>query len=167
VGNKFVTELIFKIYLFIESWGPIIYWKLVLKNCLKVVLKMMLKCWFIDDENGRRKIDKNRSKMTPYKFVKKRPKNGQNLICHGGVKIIKNRPRGPRTLNYKFFEISALFAKAPPFSTPKIDPQKGPYWKCHSPQIGCAFAPMGGSKKSLFGGSEGGPLGPKIVDTTI
>jgi hypothetical protein len=26
---------------------------------------------------------------------------------------------------------------------------------------------MGGSKMSLFGGSGGGPLGPKNVDTTI
>jgi hypothetical protein len=68
---------------------------------------------------------------------------------------------------YKFFEIPHFFAKAPPLLTPKIDPHKWPYWKTHSPQIGCAFAPMGGSKKSLFGGSEGGPLGPKNVDTTI
>jgi hypothetical protein len=103
--------------------------------------------------------------------VKNRPKNGQKLTCHGGVENRQNRSnltggvRGGSV--YKFFEISALFAKAPPFSTPKIDPHKWPYWKTHSPQIGCAFAPMGGSKMSLFGGSGGGPLGPKIVDTTI
>jgi hypothetical protein len=114
------------------------------KNCLKI------------DQNRRGKID---------------AKNGQKLMCHGGVqkwsKSIKIDRGGPGGSFYKFFENSALFAKAPPFSTPKIDPHKWPYWKTHSPQIGCAFAPMGGSKMSLFGGSEGGPLGPKIVDTTI
>jgi hypothetical protein len=99
--------------------------------------------------------------------VKNRPKIAQNLICHGGVKIDENRPRGPGTPKTEFFEILHFSTKAPHFSTPKIDPQKGPYWKTHSPQIGCAFAPMGGSKMSLFGGSEGGPLGPKNVDTTI
>jgi hypothetical protein len=29
------------------------------------------------------------------------------------------------------------------------------------------FSQNGGPKMSLFGGSEGGPLGPKNVDTTI
>jgi hypothetical protein len=29
------------------------------------------------------------------------------------------------------------------------------------------FCSNGGQKMSLFGGSEGGPLGPKNVDTTI
>jgi hypothetical protein len=56
---------------------------------------------------------------------------------------------------YKFFEISALFAKAPPFSTPNIDPHKGPYGKPHSPPRGCAFAPMGGVKKVTFWGVGG------------
>jgi hypothetical protein len=41
------------------------------------------------------KID---AKMTTLKFVKNRPEIAQKLICHGGVKIVKNRPRGPRTL---------------------------------------------------------------------
>jgi hypothetical protein len=89
----------------------------------------------------------------------------------GGSKIVQNRSKSTGGVRggaiYKFFENSALFAKDPPFSTPKIDPHKWPYWKTHSPQIGCAFAPMGGSKMSLFGGSGGGPLGPKNVDTTI
>jgi hypothetical protein len=65
--------------------------------------------------------------MTPYKFNKKRPKNGQNLICHGGVENDKNRRLGPRTPKTEFFEISALFAKTLHFRTPKIDPHKGPY----------------------------------------
>jgi hypothetical protein len=92
------------------------------------------------------------------------------MVPWGGLKLLKIDffgSGGPGPLFYKFFEILQFFAKAPPFSTPKIDPHKWPYWKTHSPQIGCAFAPMGGSKMSLFGGSEGGPLGPKIVDTTI
>jgi hypothetical protein len=88
----------------------------------------------------------------------------RGLKCPKSTKIDRGGPGGP---NYKFFENSALFAKTLHFRTPKIDPHKGPYWKTHSPQIGCAFAPMGGRKMSLFGGSGGGPLGPKNVDTTI
>jgi hypothetical protein len=105
--------------------------------------------------------------MAPYKMIKNSSKID---IPWGGPKwqkSIKFDRGGPGGSFYKFFEILQFFAKAPPFSTPKIDPHKWPYWKTHSPQIGCAFAPMGGSKMSLFGGSEGGPLGPKIVDTTI
>jgi hypothetical protein len=93
--------------------------------------------------------------MTRYKMIKKRPKNGQKLICRGGVKIIKNRPRGPGTPKTEFFEILQFSTKAPPLSTPKIDPHKWPYWKTHSPQIGCAFAPMGGVKKVTFWGVGG------------
>jgi hypothetical protein len=65
--------------------------------------------------------------MTRYKIVKNRPKSGQNLICHGGVKIVKNRPRGPGTPKTEFFEILQFSTKAPHFSTPIFDPQKGPY----------------------------------------
>jgi hypothetical protein len=65
--------------------------------------------------------------MTLYKFVKNRPKSAQNLICRGGVKIVKNRPRGPRTPKTEFFEILQFSTKAPPLFDPKIDPQKGPY----------------------------------------
>jgi hypothetical protein len=65
--------------------------------------------------------------MTRYKLLKNRPKSAQNLICHGGVKIIKNRPRGTGTPKMEFFEILQFSTKAPPLSTPKIDPQKGPY----------------------------------------
>jgi hypothetical protein len=65
--------------------------------------------------------------MTPLKFVKKRLKNGQNLICRGGVKIIKNRPRGPGTPKMEFFEILQFSTKAPPLFDPKIDPYKWPY----------------------------------------
>jgi hypothetical protein len=65
--------------------------------------------------------------MTPYKMIKKRPKNAQKWICHGGVKIDENRPRGPRTPKTEFFEILQFSTKAPHFSTPIFDPQKGPY----------------------------------------
>jgi hypothetical protein len=132
----------------------------MIKNDAKMMSKLMryklIEKWWKNDQNWR---------------GKNRPKNGQKLICNGGVqkwsKSIKIDLGGPGGSIYKFFEILALFEKAPPFSTPKIDPHKWPYWKTHSPQIGCSFAPMGGSKMSLFGGSGGGPLGPKIVDTTI
>jgi hypothetical protein len=112
-------------------------------------------------------MTKNDPKMTPYKFVQKVLKNQFSTGGSGGAKMIKIEGGVPGVHFYKFFEILQFSTKAPPLLTPKIDPQKGPYWKTHSPQIGCTFAPMGGSKMSLFGGSEGGPLGPKNVDTTI
>jgi hypothetical protein len=62
--------------------------------------------------------------MTHYKMIKNRPKSAQKLICHGGVKIDENRPRGPRTPKTEFFEILHFSTKAPHFSTPKIDPYK-------------------------------------------
>jgi hypothetical protein len=76
---------------------------------------------------GVKKSFKIDPKMTRYKLIKNRPKSAQKLICHGGVKIDENRPRGPGTPKTEFFEISHFFAKAPHFSTPKIDPKNGPY----------------------------------------
>jgi hypothetical protein len=117
------------------------------------------------------KLMKKVIKNDRFWVLKKWVENDQKCQFMGGglkwSKIVKFRPRGPGPPKTEFFEISAFFAKAPPFLTPKIDPHKWPYWKTHSPQIGCAFAPMGGSKIVNFGGSEGGPLGPKNVDTTI
>jgi hypothetical protein len=62
--------------------------------------------------------------MTPYKMIKKRLEIAQKLICHGGVKIVKNRPRGTGTPNIEFFEILHFSTKAPPLFDPKIDPYK-------------------------------------------
>jgi hypothetical protein len=62
--------------------------------------------------------------MTPYKLIKKRPKIAQNLICHGGVKIDENRPRGPRTPKTEFFEICHFFAKTFRKPTPINRPHK-------------------------------------------
>jgi hypothetical protein len=64
--------------------------------------------------------------MTSYKLLKKWSKKWIFEGGSGGDKIDKNRPRGPRGANYKFFEILALFAKAPPLFDPKIDPYKWP-----------------------------------------
>jgi hypothetical protein len=60
--------------------------------------------------------------MTRYKNVKNRPEIAQKLICHGGVKIVKNRPRGPGTPKTEFFEILHFSTKAPPI----FDPHKRP-----------------------------------------
>jgi hypothetical protein len=73
---------------------------------------------------GGYKLMKIDPKMTRYKLIKKRPKSAQKLICHGGVKIVKNRPRGPRTPKTEFFEILQFSTKAPPLFDPKIDPYK-------------------------------------------
>jgi hypothetical protein len=57
-------------------------------------------------------------------MIKKRLEIAQKLICHGGVKIVKNRPRGTGTPNIEFFEILHFSTKAPPLFDPKIDPYK-------------------------------------------
>jgi hypothetical protein len=84
----------------------------------------MPKSGFINVKIGGVKIDKNRSKMTPHKIIENRPKFAQKLICSGGVKIVKNRPRGTGTPKHKFFEICHFFAKTFGFSTPINDPYK-------------------------------------------
>jgi hypothetical protein len=71
-----------------------------------------------------KKID---DKITPLKFIKKRPKKSIFRGGSGGAKIVKNRPRGTGTPNMEFFEILQFSTKAPPLFDPKIDPQKGPY----------------------------------------
>jgi hypothetical protein len=95
---------------------------------------------------------KNQSKMTPYKLFKKRPKNGQKLICHGGVENDKNRRRGPRGPKYKFFEILQFSTKAPPLFDPKIDPYKWPYKFPIPHKNACTFAPRGVEKCHFLGG---------------
>jgi hypothetical protein len=72
---------------------------------------------------GGLKMIKIMPKMTPYKIIEKWPKFAKKLICSGGVKIVKNRPRGPRTQKHKFFEILQFSTKAPPF----FDPINWPY----------------------------------------
>jgi hypothetical protein len=61
--------------------------------------------------------------MTRYKNIKNWPKIAKKVICHGGVKIVKNRPRGTGTPNMEFFEILQFSTKAPPL----FDPQNRPY----------------------------------------
>jgi hypothetical protein len=65
--------------------------------------------------------------MTSYKIFKKWSK----IDFHGGgqkvIKIDKFRPRGPGPPEMEFFEILQFSTKAPPLSTPTLDPQKGPY----------------------------------------
>jgi hypothetical protein len=94
-------------------------------------------------------------KMTRYKIVQKWSKID---LPWGGLKlskIDKFRPRGPGTLKTEFFEILHFFAKTPHFSTPKIDPKKGPYRKCHSPQKRLYFCSNGGVKNVTFWGVGG------------
>jgi hypothetical protein len=90
--------------------------------------------------------------MTRYKMIKNRRKSAQKLICHGGVKIDENRPRGPRTPKTEFFEISRFFAKAPHFSTPKIDPYKWTYKNAIPHKNACTFRPRGVKKCHFLGG---------------
>jgi hypothetical protein len=95
------------------------------------------------------KID---AKMARYKLIKNRPKSAQKLICHGGVKIVKNRPRGTGTPKTEFFEILHFSTKAPHFSTPKIDPHKWPYKNSIPHKNACTFRPRGVRKCHFLGG---------------
>jgi hypothetical protein len=94
--------------------------------------------------------------MTLISDVKIDAKNGQKLLCHGGVqndqkstKIDRGGPGGPKT---EFFEILHFFAKTPHFSTPKIDPINWPYKFLIPHKNACTFAPMGVKKCHFLGG---------------
>jgi hypothetical protein len=67
------------------------------------MLKKRQKSIIIDDENGGVKMIKNRSKMTPYKFVQKVLKNQFLRGGSGGVKMIKIEGGVPGGRFYKFF----------------------------------------------------------------
>jgi hypothetical protein len=98
--------------------------------------KMMSKMWAY-------KLMKKCQKSTPINRSKKWPKNQFSRGGSTGVKIVKNRPRGPGTPNMEFFEISHFFAKAPHFSTPKIDPYKWPHKFSIPHKNACTFRPRG------------------------
>jgi hypothetical protein len=72
----------------------------------------------------------------------------------------------PGSIFIKFLKIPHCLQKLPHFSTPKSTPIND-LIKMPFPTNRLYFSQNGGPKMSLFGGSEGGPLGPKIVDTTI
>jgi hypothetical protein len=84
----------------------------------------------------------------------------------GGSKSSKIDLGGPGPQNINFLKFSHFLQKLPHFSTPKSTPINGPL-KMSFPTNRLYFCSNGGPKMSLFGGSEGGPLGPKNVDTTI
>jgi hypothetical protein len=132
-------------------------------NYIKIILKLMLKM-------GHYKLMKKWPKNDQKWSVINRPKNGQKLICHGGVQNDKNRQistsgtRDPIFIN--FLKFPHFLQKLPHFSTPKSTPING-LLKMSFPTNRLYFCSNGGQKMSLFGGSGGGPLGPKIVDTTI
>jgi hypothetical protein len=114
---------------------------------------------------------KNDPKMIKNRGVKNRPKSGQKLICHGGVqndqKSINFDLGDPDPQKRNFLKFCTFLQKLLTFRPPKSTPKRGPIENAIPHKNACTFAPMGGSKMSLFGGSEGGPLGPKNVDTTI
>jgi hypothetical protein len=83
------------------------------------------------------------------------------------AKIDQNRPGGSGGGPFiNFLKFPHFLQKLPHFSTPKSTPINGPL-KMSFPTNRLYFCSNGGQKMSLFGGSGGGPLGPKIVDTTI
>jgi hypothetical protein len=73
----------------------------------------------------------------------------------------------PDPQKQNFLKFRTFLQKLPLFGPQNRPPKWAPIENAISHKNACTFAPMGGSKMSLFGGSEGGPLGPKNVDTTI
>jgi hypothetical protein len=94
----------------------------------------------------------------------------KNWYAMGGSKSAKNdqnRPGGSGGGPFiNFLKFFSFLQKLPHFSTPNSTPKMGPL-KMPFPTNRLYFSQNGGPKMSLFGGSEGGPLGPKNVDTTI
>jgi hypothetical protein len=127
----------------------------------------MPKTLFINCQSRGSKIVKNRSKMTPYKFHQKVLKIQFSTGGSGGAKMIKIEGGGsPGSVFINFLKFLHFLQKLPHFSTPKSTPINGSI-KMSFPTNRLYFSQNGGPKMSLFGGSEGGPLGPKNVDTTI
>jgi hypothetical protein len=84
------------------------------------------------------------------------PKSDFYNRCHGGVEndqktsiLDLGTPDPPK---HKFFEISQFSTKAPPLSTPKIDPYKWPYKFSIPHKNACTFAPRGVEKCHFLGG---------------
>jgi hypothetical protein len=141
--------------IFYWKWWMVILLKFDVKSWWKINLKSSQNYVKNDVYKMGLKIVKNDEKMTSYKLLKKWPKID---LPWGGLKLIKIdffRSRGPGPPEMEFFEILHFFAKAPHFSTPKIDPKKGPYRKCHSPQKRLYFCSNGGVKNVTFWGVGG------------
>jgi hypothetical protein len=115
---------------------------------------MIQKCRFYDVEKWGSKIVKNRSKMTPYKFVKKRPKSAQKLICHGGSKSSKIDLGDPGPQKRNFLKFCSFLQKLPHFSTPKSTPINGAI-KMRFPTKTPVLLLRGGSKNVTFWGVGG------------
>jgi hypothetical protein len=121
-------------------------------------------------------------KLMRYKLFKKWHKNDQKWRGQNGSKIVKNwHAMGGSKMSkidqiwpggsgggpfINFLKFCSFLQKLPHFSTPKSTPKMGPI-KMPFPTNRLYFSQNGGPKMSLFGGSGGGPLGPKNVDTTI
>jgi hypothetical protein len=97
---------------------------------------------------------------------KKQLKNQFSRGGPGGSKMIKIDVWDPGGQFINFLKFCSFLQKLPHFSTPKSTPINGPI-KMSFPTNRLYFSQNGGPKMSLFGGSGGGPLGPKKVDTTI
>jgi hypothetical protein len=115
---------------------------------------------------GGEKSSKIDPKLTPIKLIKNCSKIEFYGGGPGGSKLSKIDVGDPGGQNKNFLKFPHFLQKLPHFSTPKSTPINGPI-KMSFPTNRLYFSQNGGPKMSLFGGSGGGPLGPKIVDTTI
>jgi hypothetical protein len=159
------------LFLFILLFYYYIILKLVIDKLIKSDGKNWSKMSFINVEKWVLiKWSKTMLKIVKIGGLKIDPKMVKNWHAMGGSKIIKNRlfwaggVRGGQFIN--FLKIPHFLQKLPHFSTPKSTPING-LLKMLFPTNRLYFCSNGGQKMSLFGGSGGGPLGPKIVDTTI
>jgi hypothetical protein len=148
IYNLSTHRFLFKII--IDKFGTKIDWK----NVIKLMLKMIKKVAFINCKIGGLKIIKKRSKRPLINLIKIDPKLLKIWYATGGVKIVKNRPRGPGPPKTEFFEILQFSTKAPPLFDPKNDPYKA-HKKKALPTKKDVLSAKWGSENATFGGVGG------------
>jgi hypothetical protein len=115
---------------------------------------------------GGEKSSKIDPKLTPIKLIKNCSKIEFYGGGPGGSKLSKIDLWDPGSQIINFLKFRTFLQKLTTFRPPKSTPKKGPI-TLSFPTNRLYFSQHGGPKMSLFGWSEGGPLGPKNVDTTI
>jgi hypothetical protein len=134
--------------------------KILLKNDPKSGTYKLLKCGVKNDQKTMLKIDPKL--VLKISFI---------IDAMGGYKIIlkshfsTSGTRDPQFIN--FLKFRHFLQNRSIFRPPQTTPKRAPIENAIPHKNACTFAPMGGSKMSLFGGGGAGPVFAKKVDTTI
>jgi hypothetical protein len=167
MGEKFYYLFHFYDKRYLIQW-PNNNLKIYIKIWLKISFKMIQKWRVINVENvGVKNWPKSMQNDPLINSLKIDPKVLKNWYAMGGSKLSKIDVGDPGPQKRNFLKFLTFLQKLALFGPQNRPPKWAPIENAIPHKNACTFAPMGGSKMSLFGGSGGGPLGPKNVDTTI